>query len=290
MRCATPGLALFLAGLALAVVRPVLGQSGNMTVPPTVEAGSAFSVQTTGSGNATLYLVGPGQALRQNVQLGGTATFPAGSLFNSGHYLAVLVGATTTDQGAFDVVPAKEPVNLSFFAKPSRLPVGIRNGITGAVYVFDAYHNLITTPMPVSFELTNSSGTQEHTVTTQYGAAWTQMDSTAKEGVDKFGVRVEGVSSARVVEQVPGDPCGLQMSAKQSGQRLELTTAPVRDCSGNAVPDGTVVTFTENYDGTQSTVDVPLKHGIAQVEMPAHKGARVSVASGVVMGNEIHIQ
>jgi hypothetical protein len=103
-------------------------------------------------------------------------------------------------------------------------------------------------------------------------------------------VRVEGVSSARVVEQVPGDPCGLQMSAKQSGQRLELTTAPVRDCSGNAVPDGTVVTFTENYDGTQSTVDVPLKHGIAQVEMPAHKGARVSVASGVVMGNEIHIQ
>ena len=37
----------------------------------------------------------------------------------------------------------------------------------------------------------------------------------------------------------------------------------------------------------QSTVDVPLKRGIAQVEMPAHEGATISVASGVVLGNQI---
>ena len=61
----------------------------------------------------------------------------------------------------------------------------------------------------------------------------------------------------------------------------------MRDCSGNAVPDGTIVTFTETYNGSQATVDVPLKRGIARIEMPAYNGATISVATGVVMGNEI---
>lgn len=267
-----------------------------MNLPQQVEAGSSFSIQTTGSGKAILYIVGPGQALRRDVQLGETTTIPAGSMYNAGHYLAILVGvsstvkgSTATDQGSFDVVPANHPADLSFLAKPSRLPVSLRGGITGAVYVFDAYHNLITTPVPVSFELSNpSSGAQEKKVTTQDGAAWTQMDSTPKEGADKFVARVDGIASTRVVEQVAGDPCGLKINARHSGQQIELQTDPVRDCSGNPVPDGTVVTFTENYNGAQSTVDAPLKHGIAQVEMPAHNGATISVASGVVLGNEIH--
>ncbi len=213
---------------------------------------------------------------------------PAGSLYNAGHYLAILVGASSTEQGSFDVVPAKQPANLSFLAKPSRLSVGLHNGISGAVYVFDAYHNLITAPLPVSFELSPPSGTaQDRTMVTQNGAAWTEMDSTAKEGIDKFAARVGGISSTRVVEQVPGDPCSLRMSAQPAGHQVELKTDPVRDCSGNAVPDGTIVTFTENYHGTQSTVDVPLKRGIAQVDMPAYSGARISVASGVVLGNEV---
>jgi hypothetical protein len=113
------------------------------------------------------------------------------------------------------------------------------------------------------------------------------MDSTAQQGADRFLARAGDVSSTRVVAQVPGDPCGLKMSARQLGQQLQLATDPVRDCNGNAVPDGTIVTFTENYRGGQSTVDVPLKRGIAAVEMPVHNGATISVASGVVMGNQI---
>lgn len=283
--------AFLLGGLALATLQSARAEGGSMNLPKTVEAGTAFSIPSTGSGKAVLYIVGPGQVLMRNVQLGETTSFPAGSLYNAGHYLAVLVAGSSTDNGSFDVVPVSQPTNLSFLAKPSRLPVGLHDGISGAVYVFDAYHNLITVPTPVSFELSDPSGTvQERKVVTHDGAAWTEMDSTAKEGIDKFGARVDGVSSTRVVEQVPGDPCSLKMSVLQSGQRLEVKTEPVRDCSGNAVPDGTIVTFTENYDSTQSTVDVPLKHGIAQVEMPAHPGARISVASGVVMGNEIHWQ
>ena len=259
-------------------------------MPATVEAGSAFSIQTGGSGKGTLYLVGQNQVLRQDLPQGGTASFPAGALYNAGHYLAILVSGTTTDNGSFDVIAAKAPAHLSFFAKPSRLPVGLHNGITGAVYVFDAYHNLITEPLSASFDLSSSSGKQQHAIVTHQGVAWTEMDSTAKQGTDKFSVAVGGISSTRVIEQVPGDPCGLKMSARQADQRVDLTTDPVRDCSGNAVPDGTIVTFNETYDGTQSTVDVPLKRGVAQVQMPAHNGARISVASGVVMGNEINIK
>jgi hypothetical protein len=34
-------------------------------------------------------------------------------------------------------------------------------------------------------------------------------------------------------------------------------------------------------------VDVPLKRGIAQAELPAYNGAKISAATGVVLGNEI---
>jgi hypothetical protein len=108
----------------------------------------------------------------------------------------------------------------------------------------------------------------------------------------------------RMIQQVPGDPCRLQMNArlssqqlsgqkqtqnqqKQTQQRLTLETAPVRDCSGNAVPDGTIVTFKEIYKEGEATVDVPIKRGVARTEMPAYPGATISVATGVVMGNEI---
>jgi hypothetical protein len=282
-----PRLAFLLGCLVLASMQPAFADGG-MTLPKTVEAGSAFSIQSTGSGKAVLYIVGPEQVLKRDIQLGETTFFDAGSLFNAGHYLAILAAGSSTENGAFDVVPASQPAAVSFLARPSRLSVGLHGGITGAVYVFDTYQNLITKPVPVSFELLNqSSATQSHTVVTRDGAAWTAMDSTTKEGFARFVASVGGVSSIRVIEEVPGDPCGLKMSAKQSGKRLNLETEPVRDCSGNAVPDGTIVTFTETYNGAESTVDVPLKRGIAQVEMPAYKGAKISVASGVVLGNEI---
>ena len=140
----------------------------------------------------------------------------------------------------------------------------------------------------MSFELTGPKGSsQKRTVETRYGAAWTEMDSTPQQGTDKFVARVGDVSSPRIVGQVPGDPCALKINAALSGQQIHVQTEPVRDCSGNSVPDGTIVTFTETYEGGQSTVDVPLKRGIAEVKMPARPGARISAASGVVLGNEI---
>lgn len=279
---------LLLAILAFVALHLAFAQGERMSLPKVVEAGSGFSIQSAGNGKATLYLIGPGQVVKRDLQLGETTSFSAGSLYNAGHYLAVLAGDSFTETRSFDVVPANKPANLSFLARPSRLPVGIHDGITGAVYVFDAYHNLIATPMPVSFELSTSSGAlQKHVAVSRDGAAWTAMDSTSEQGTDKFVARIGDLSSTRVVGQVPGDPCGLKMSARQVGKQIELTTEPVRDCHGNAVPDGTIVTFTENYSGAQSTIDAPLKHGIAEATMSVRAGATFSVASGVVMGNQI---
>jgi hypothetical protein len=279
-----------LGGLVIAAMQLAgAQQTGGLRLPKTVEAGSAFSIQSTGSGKAVLYVVGPGQVLRRNIQLGERTLFAPEDLHNAGHYLAALVGGSSTENGAFDVIAASPPAALSFLAKPSRLAVNLHDGISGVVYVFDRFQNLALAPTQVSFQLSGGVGAmQTRTALTHNGVAWTKMDSAAKEGGVQFVARVGDAASVRVIQQVPGDPCHLRMSARPSGPRLAVETEPVRDCSGNALPDGTIVTFTETYDGGESTVDVPLKRGVARTDMPAHRGARISVATGVFIGNEIH--
>jgi len=276
-----------LGGLALGITS-ALAQSGELTVPKSIEAGAAFSVQASGSGKGTLYIAGPGQFIKQDVQLGGSIEIASGSLFNAGHYSVWVTSDSSAQSGSIDVLPAQKPSDITFIAKPSRLPVALHNAITGSAYVFDAYGNLITKPMQVSFQLSNPGSTpQTRNVETHNGAAWTQMDSATREGKAQFVVRVGDVSSTRIVGQVPGDPCSIKMNAKSAGNKIQLVTDPVRDCSGNAIPGGTIVTFTQTYGDSKSTVDVPLKKGIASVEMPAQRGATISVASGVVLGNQI---
>ncbi len=288
------GFPFLMTGFALTIANLALAQEQSITVPKSIEAGSAFSVQCAGSGEGTLYMVGPGQVLRRQVQRGATATFPAGSLTHAGRYLAIFSpsqsppDAGSNPVSSFDVVPAAQPAKMSFLARPSRLPVDIHNAITGAVYLFDAYQNLILTPLPVSFELANPSGAvQKRSVATRDGAAWTAMDSSAHEGTDRFIATTGEVSSTRAVVQVPGDACNLRMNVAPADGKLLVQTDPVRDCSGNAVPDGTIVTFTEAIHDEKTTVDVPLKRGIAKVEMPAVRDATLTVASGVSLGNQV---
>jgi hypothetical protein len=278
---------ILLAALTLGITS-ALAQSGDLTVPKSIEAGAAFSIQSGGSGNATLYIAGPGQFIKQDVQLGSSISVAQGSLYNAGRYSVWITSDSSTQNGSIYVLPAQKPSDITFIAKPSRLPVALHNAITGSAYIFDAYGNLITKPMQISFQLTNEgSAPQTRTMETRNGAAWTQMDSATREGKAQFVARVGDVSSTRIVGQVPGDPCNIKMNAKPAGNKIQLVTDPVRDCSGNPISDGTIVTFTETYGDTKSTVDVPLKKGIASVEMPAHRGATISVASGVVLGNQI---
>lgn len=278
-----------LAGLFLGSLPAALAQNGTLNLPAAVTAGAAFSIPTSGSGRATLYIVGPGQALRREVTLGTPVPIAAGDLYNAGRYLVILTG-DASDTAQLEVNPVPHPATLAFLAKPSRLPVGLPNGISGAAYVLDTYHNLILTPIPVSFDLTNqSSPAQTRTVESRNGVAWTEMNSAAKEGQAKFVARAEGIEEKRVIQEVPGDPCRLTMSAHPSGNNVLVQTEPIRDCSGNPVPDGTIVTFSETYNGAQTTADVPIKQDTARIQMPVHTGAVISVASGVVAGNEIRL-
>lgn len=288
MRAAQASLAAMLAAALGSVCQ---AQSANMSPPATVGAGSAFSIPTSGSGNGVLYIVGPDGALRRDVQLGNAVEFDAGVLFNAGNYVAVLDAGGGTTSAVLVVTPQDKPDRISFLAGPSRVPVGLHNGISGTAYVFDAYRNLITGSVPVSFQLTGlAAPALERTVNARDGLAWTEIDSASKQGSAKFIAQAGGASSMRVIAEVPGDPCSLNISAHPDGKNLAVETAPVKDCSGNPIPDGTVVTFTENYNGMQSTVDVPIKQDVAKVDMPARPGATISVASGVVAGNEIRWQ
>ena len=118
------------------------------------------------------------------------------------------------------------------------------------------------------------------------------MNSTTKAGFAQFQAIASTVRERRVVQQVAGEPCAVKMTARAAnpgGERhkVVLETELLRDCNGNASSDGTIVTFTEVYGGRQATVDVPLKRGVARTELPAQNGAILSVATGIVMGNEI---
>src|SRR5580658_9867212 len=122
---------LFLGGLILvASSQMAVSQTSGLKLPKTVEAGTAFSIQSTGTGAATLYIVGLGQVLRRDVQLGETTSFAPGDLHNAGHYLVLLVAGSSTENGAFDVTAAHQPSALSFLAKPSRVSVDLHDGIS----------------------------------------------------------------------------------------------------------------------------------------------------------------
>jgi len=276
-----------LLGLTAAVA-PVMAQTSAVQVPKTVSAGSSFSIGTTGSGDARVYIVGPSGAIQRKIQLGGPVEFGASDLTTAGHYSVFIFPSSSTDSAQFDVTAASAPASISFLAKPSRLPVSLHDGISGVAYVFDIYRNLILQPTTVSFQLSSAGHlSQGRSESTRDGVAWIKLDSPASAGSTQFDAKAGDVIAKRIVEDVPGEACNLKMSAHGSGQRIVLQTEPVRDCSGNAVPDGTVVTFKETYNGEETTADVPLKRGIATTDMPLHAGAVISVAAGVATGNEV---
>ena len=100
---------------------------------------------------------------------------------------------------------------------------------------------------------------------------------------------LDAIAARRAVQEVASDPCNLRLKGQETAKGIVVETDPVRDCSGNPVPDGTVVTFTATGPHNKSTVDAPVKQGVARAEIEGRGPVSVSAASGVVMGNEIRI-
>jgi hypothetical protein len=271
----------FILGIALTVLASV-AQGADLRVPATVSAGNGLSVPTTGSGSATLYLFGPGTAIKRPVQLGQNAQLTADDLHDAGRYTLVI-----GEDSATFFVTAGAVNSIAFLARPSRVPADTPNVISGTAFLFDRYQNLVLQPEPVKFDLTVNGQTSTRTETTRDGVAYTKLDSSKKEGPAQFVASSGSASIRRVVQQVASDPCSIRMTAQPNRNGILVRTDPIHDCAGNPVPDGTIVTFTSTDSKGKSTVDARIKQGIAQAELPSSPGATISVASGVVVGNEI---
>jgi len=262
--------------------------AADIRVPDKVVAGQGMAIGSSGSGDATLYVVGPGTAIKRQVKLGEQIQLKGVELRNAGYYqIAIKGGGTDFSKDLYVAPAAAEKIN--FLARPSRVPVGQPKVIAGTAFVFDQYENLVTAPMPVTFELSvPGAGAKVDRATAKNGVAYLQTGSGTKAGPGQFTVQVGDNSVRRVVEETASEPCNLHFKLHNEKEGLIAETDPVRDCSGNAVPDGTIMTFVSAEPGKgRSTVDARVKKGIARAVLPPVPGATISVASGVVLGNEV---
>jgi hypothetical protein len=263
-------------------------QIGDLRAPSDAIAGEPASISASGGSAATLYLVGPSIATKRDVKLEGQIRLAAQELQSAGRYIAT-VCADACRSVAFFVEPSK-PVHLTFLMHPSRAPVGENDVLSGVALPFDEFRNLVLSPATVDFQLkVKDAALMNHGASTQDGIAWFRTNSGRSAGVLQVVASINDVSELRVVQQVASEPCSLRIKGQRSPKGILVQTDPVRDCGGNPVPDGTVVTFTAKGDGQISTVDAPIKQGVARAQMTASGPVAISAASGVVMGNELRV-
>jgi hypothetical protein len=269
--------------IGLVIAAASLSAFADLKAPKQTTAGEGITINAGDGGE--LLLFGPGGASKRKVSA-GEVQIPGEDVRAAGHYVA-LMGDSSAD---FYVVAAK-PSTVNFLARPSRVPVSRPDAISGVAFVFDDFQNLVQKPSPVKFALSvKESAASTRSVETKNGIAWTRLPSASKEGAAQFVASVAGGTPVRrVVQQVASDACNLHMKAQKTEKSIIVETDPIKDCSGNAVPDGTIVTFTEVTDKGRSTVDARIKRGTARAELPLAPSGMISVASGVVTGNELHI-
>lgn len=279
--------ALTLAAFIFAAMM-VVAQDTPLRVPSNAVAGQPASIGSTGSGSAQFYLSGPSISVKRDVQLGQNIELNGKELQSAGRYVVVLCSEACSS-AAFFVTPAR-PAALTFLVHPSRAPVGLNDVISGVALPFDPFHNLVLAPATVQFQLAaKGSAATSHAVQTRAGIAWFRSSTGKSAGPLQVSASLSDLIARRVVQQVASDPCNLRIKGQRTGKNIVVETEPVRDCSGNPVPDGTVVTFTAKNGQDVSFVDAPVKQDVARATLIAQGPVVVSVASGVATGNELRI-
>ena len=278
-----------LSAIAIFLCAALAVEASEIHPPAETTAGNPITIPSSGSGDATFYLSGPGSAGKRQVQAGRDITVDSEQLEHSGRYVAVLCASDGCASSSF-YVKAAAANKLSLLVHPSRVPVGSANGISTVAFTFDNFHNLVLKPEAIKFSVQPKGGNQISAEReSQDAVAWVRLTSAKKQGPTKLGAAIGHADEIRVVEQVAADACNLRIKASRMKNNYLIETDPVRDCSGNPVPDGTIVSFTMTDSAGKTTVDVPIKRGTAKVEMPIKGRARVTVASGVVTGNELEV-
>lgn len=264
-------------------------QAGELHPPSTVVAGSSISISSTGTGTGTFYLFGPGVALKRDITLGNDIRIESHELQNAGSYVAIVCDSGC--QSAQFFVTSAAAASLAFLVHPSRAPVSESDVVSGVALPFDVFRNLVLAPVKVDFQMSAKGGASTSVQpSSQDGIAWFRTSSGKVAGPLQISASLNDISARRVVQQVASEPCNLRIKGQRDAKGIVVETEPVRDCSGNPVPDGTIVTFTAKDGNEKSTVDAPVKKGIARVQIIAKGPAVITGASGVVMGNEVRIQ
>ena len=285
----SPNGCLFLA-LAVVLSASVVAraQEGSLRAPTGAVAGTAASIGTNGSGSAKFYLSGPSISLKRDVELGRDIVLSAKELQNAGRYIAVVCSGECNSVGFF--VAAAKPANLIFLVHPSRAPVSQSDVIDGVAFPFDEFHNLVLAPANVQFQwAAKGSNPTTHSAQTHDGVAWFRTNSAKTAGPLQVSASINDLTAKRVVQQVASEPCSLRIKGQRSPKGVVVETDPVHDCSGNPVPDGTIVTFTAKNGNEVSFVDAPVKQDVARATLLINGSVVVSAASGVAMGNELRL-
>jgi len=278
----------FIGAMSLAAACAVAGAAQDFHVPESAIAAEEATISTAGSGNATFYLIGPGVSRKTEVILGQEVPLATLDLRSAGEYLAIVCSGTCRSANFY--VSAAKPSIITFLVHPSRVPVGQGDAVSGVAFPFDQHHNLVLTAQSVSFQLrAKDASLWSHAAQTQNGVAWFRTASGKSAGPVQVTATLGDLTSRRVLQQVASDPCNLRLTGQRTKTGILVQTEPVRDCAGNVVSDGTIVTFTATGAQGTGTVDAPIKQGIARAQIDATGAAAISVASGVVVGNEIHI-
>jgi hypothetical protein len=257
-------------------------------VPDSASAGEETTISTTGSGKATFYLVGPGASRKSDVALGEPIHLTSQDLQTAGRYVAILCSDTCHSSAFY--VSAGKPASLSFIVHPSRVPVALTDAVSGVAFPFDQYRNLVLTPVSVNFQLTaKDTALFSRAVRTQNGVAWFRTTSGKSAGPVRILASLDDLTAQRALQQVASEPCNLRITGQRTKIGIIVQTEPVHDCTGNVLPDGTIVTFTASGRDGKDTVDAPIKQGIARAQMDSAGATTISAASGVVIGNEIRV-
>lgn len=277
-----------LCGLIILCLAQLLAAQ-DLRVPDSATAGEPATMSAGGSGHATFYLLGPGISNKSEVTLGDeNIRIPAEHLKYAGEYLAI-VCSDACRSASFNVKPA-QPATLSFLVHPSRVADNQPGAISGVVFPFDHFGNLILEPLTMNFQ---ANGVKEslfsRAIPTRDGAAWFRTASGKSAGPLHITASVGALSTQRIIAQVASEPCHLSIKGERTPKGILVETDPVRDCAGNPVSDGTIVTFTASGSGERSTVDAPIKGDIARARLTDSGPVVISAASGVAMGNELHI-
>src|SRR5579872_4115819 len=112
--------------------------AADLQLPDKAVAGQGIAIGTSGSGETTLYVVGPGTAIKRTVRLGEQIQLKGEEMRNAGYYEITLKGGDSDSAKQLYIAPAAAE-KINFLARPSRVPVGQPKVIAGTAFVFDQY-------------------------------------------------------------------------------------------------------------------------------------------------------